>query len=64
MPEIAPNGYTVLNLETQLPQGESGKIVTILHAETQPVKRGSYVNGELAADGRGQNTAKAVRWRN
>ena len=64
MSEIGPNSKAVLHLETELPQREPGKIVTILHAETQPVKRGSYVNGQLAADGMEQNTAIAVRWRN
>jgi len=51
-------------VETELPQGEPGRIVTVLNSETQPVKRRSYVNGQLAANGREQNTAKAVHWRN
>ena len=55
--------YITLHLETELPQGESGKIVIVLHAESQPVKHGSYANGQLATDGREQNTVNAVRWR-
>ena len=43
---------------------EPGKIIAVLHAETQPAKHGSYMNGKLAADGREQNTVKAVRCRN
>ena len=64
MSEIIPNGYAGLHLETELSQGEHGRVVTVLHSETQPLKHGSYMNGQLAADGREQNTAKAVHWRN
>jgi hypothetical protein len=43
---------------------EPGKIIAVLHAETQPAKHGSYTNGQLAADGKEQNTARAVHWKN
>ena len=64
MPEVASNGQAVLHLEIELPREEPGKIIVVLHAETQPAKRGSYMNGELAADGKEQNTARAVCWKN
>jgi len=51
-------------MDTEFPQGEPGKIIAVLHAETQPAKHGTYTNGRLAADGKKQNTARAVRRKN
>jgi hypothetical protein len=62
--KVATNGYEVLPLETGLPQGEPGNIDTVLYSEPQLVKRGSYVDGQLAADERAQNTAEVVHWNN
>jgi hypothetical protein len=62
MSEVAPNGYAVLHLETELPQGEPGDIDTVLYLEPQLVKHGSYVSGQLAAEEREQNTMKVMHW--
>ena len=64
MSEIGPNGQAVLHLETELPQGIPGEIVTVRLSVTQTVKYGSYLNGQLAANGREHNTAKVMRWSN
>jgi hypothetical protein len=61
MSEVAPNGYAVLPLEIELPQGA---LETQHCSEPQLVKRGSYVNGQLAAEESGQNTAEDVHWCN
>ena len=59
-----PNEYVELPLETELPQGEPGIIDTVLYSEPQLRKRGSCMNGQLAADEREQNTARVVHWNN